>query len=117
MIEFGGIIYYLDINAFDKVVSMSNKPNEKLKQSEKKTVTNEKGLIIGTETIETSQDKGKEIDAAKYDILRMMIEVLIDYDEEGDTSLGADRALEKTPLSYKLAFNTLYNYGILKEKE
>lgn len=47
----------------------------------------------------------------------MMVEVLIDSDDESDTSLGADRALEKTPLSYKFAFNTLIEYGILKEKE
>ena len=47
----------------------------------------------------------------------MMIETLIDYDDESDTSMGAERALDKTPLSYKLAFNTLYHYGILKEKE
>ncbi len=47
----------------------------------------------------------------------MMIEVLIDYDDEIDDSLGADRALSKTPISYKLAFNTLFNCGVLKEKE
>jgi hypothetical protein len=46
-----------------------------------------------------------------------MIEVLIDYDDEdSDTTLGVERALDKTPLAYKIAFNTLYNYGILKEK-
>jgi hypothetical protein len=46
-----------------------------------------------------------------------MVEILLDFEDESDASLGAERALEKTPLSYKLAFNTLYNYGILKEKE
>jgi hypothetical protein len=117
MIEFGGVIYYIDINAFDKAVTTPNKPTEKVKQSDKKTVTNEEGNIVGTETVELIRERGKEIDAPKYDVLRMMLEVLIDYDDESDTSLGADRALDKTPLSYKLAFNTLINYGILREKE
>ena len=64
--------------------------------------------------------RGKEIDGPKYEILRAMIQVMIDFEletEESDTSLGADRALDKKSLSYKIAFNTLYNYGILKEKE
>jgi len=50
-------------------------------------------------------------------VIRTMIEVILDYEDESDASLGSERALEKTPLSYKLAFNTLYNYGIIKEKE
>jgi predicted Rossmann fold flavoprotein len=60
----------------------------------------------------------KEIDFTKFELLRTMLDVVIDYmGEETDTSLGAERDLESTPLSYKIAFNTLYNYGILKEKE
>jgi len=66
---------------------------------------------------EISQQRGKEIDAPKYDILKTMLEVLLDYEEDADTDLGAERALSTTPLSHKLAFNTLYKYGILKETE
>jgi hypothetical protein len=51
-------------------------------------------------------------------MIRLMMEILMDGTEEtDDDTLGADRALEKTSLSYKIAFNTLYNYGILKEQE
>jgi len=39
----------------------------------------------------------------------------MDYNEELDTSLGADRALDKIPLSVKLAFNTLIKEKILVE--
>jgi hypothetical protein len=48
-----------------------------------------------------------------------MIDTLLDFidDDEEDITLGSERALSKKPLSYQLAFNTLYNYGILKEKE
>jgi hypothetical protein len=119
MIEFGGIYYYIDINAFDKAVTSPNKTNKEDKQTETKTVTDDKGNVIGTEINTISREKDKEIETAKYDVLRLMLEVLIEHgnDEDNDTTLGADRALEKNSLSYKIAFNTLYNYGILKEKE
>lgn len=119
MIEYGGVIYYIDVEAFEKIVSSTNKPTEKVKTQDKKTVTNENGQVIGTELLESTRERGKEIDPSKYDVLRMMIEVLIDDDsnDDEDTTLGADRALGKKSLSYKLAFNTLYHYGILKEKE
>ena len=45
-----------------------------------------------------------------------MLDVVLDFEDEIDATLGAERALESTPLSFKLAFNTLYNYGIIKEK-
>ena len=119
MIEFGGVQYYFDIDAVDKVItSKMGKPTDKVSLTEHKEVTDEEGKIVGAETVVTTSLRGKEIDGPKYEIIRLLIETLIDYDDdETDTSLGADRALEKTPLSYKLAFNTLYNYGILKEKE
>ena len=118
MIEFGGVVYYIDLDALDKIITpKGNKPNDKITLQEKKIVLDDKGNVVGTEIDKTTSLRGKEIDGPKYDVLRMFIETLIDYDDDDtDTTLGADRALEKTPLSYKLAFNTLYNYGVLKEK-
>lgn len=118
MIEFGGVLYYLDMDAFDKAITPNNiKSTDKIKTTDKKVVTNEEGKVIGTEIIESVRERGKEVDGAKYDILRMMIEIIMDNKDETDDSLGADRALEKTSLSYKLAFNTLFRYGIIKEQE
>lgn len=118
MIDFGGTIYYLDMEAFDKAITPPNiKPTDKIKQVDKKTVTNEEGKVVGTETIESVRERGKEVDGAKYDMLRMMVEIIMEEKSEVDDTLGADRALEKSPLSYKIAFNTLYRYGIIKEQE
>lgn len=116
MIEFGGKVYVIDMNKLDKVITPDLKwENKKVSEVEVKTVRNSEGEIIGTETIEKTYNKNKEIDAIKYEGLRMCIEVLIDYDEEMDETLGSERALAKAPLSYKLAFNTLLHEGILKE--
>lgn len=118
MIEFGGEIYYIDIKALDDAIT----PNKdwavgRVTDIEKKTTLNPDGSIASVEVIERTYNKVKEIDAAKYDTLRMCIEILIDYDEEADDTLGVDRVLDKTPLSYKMAFNTLMKEGILKQHE
>jgi hypothetical protein len=119
MIEFGGTIYYIDISAFDKVITpVGFKPTDTITSTETKITKDGSGDIITIEEFSTSSLRGKEIDAAKFEVIRTMLDVVLDYgDDESDTSLGSERALEKTPLSFKIAFNTLINYGIIKEKE
>jgi len=121
MIEFGGVHYYIDLEALDKVTSVNNIDNGEAIVTEQKIIKDNNDKVIGFEEKKTFTLKVKEIEVVKYDIVRMMIEVLIDYNEQSgealDDSLGIDRALQKTPLSYKVAFNTLYNCGVLKEKE
>lgn len=118
MIEFGGVLYYIDFEALDKsICSDKSWKARNVTDVEVKTVTDENDKVVGKEKVEKTYYKGKEIDGAKYDMIRLFIEVLIDYDEEIDDTLGTERALSKTPLSYKLAFNTLLKEGILKEKE
>ncbi len=118
MIEFGGIIYFIDLKQLDKAITPDPKwETKKITEIEVKTVTDSEGKVVGTEKLEKTFNKGKEIDAVKYEVLRQCIEVLIDYDAETDESLGAERALGSTPLSYKLAFNTLIKEGILIEVE
>jgi hypothetical protein len=118
MIEFGGSYYYIDFDALDKVVCSDKAWKAgKVTDVEIRTVSDEKGKKTGEERVEKTYYKGKEIDGAKYDLIRLFIEVLIDYDDDVDDTLGTDRALGKTPLSYKIAFNTLLKEGILKEKE
>jgi len=117
MVEFGGNIYFIDLNAFNEIVTVKN--DEPLKNFDKKYILDDEGKIIQTEVLESIRERVKEIEAPKYDILRELLMVVLDYDggEEDDALLGAERALNKTPLSYQIAFNTLLSYGVLKEKE
>ena len=119
MIEFGGSIYYIDLDALEKTIKpIGVEPTDRVTEHEQKTYLDAEGKITGSEIVEVSRDRGREIDGAKYEMVRLMIEILMDGTEEtDDDTLGADRALEKTSLSYKIAFNTLYTYGILKEQE
>lgn len=119
MIEFGGIIYYIDLDALEKTITPSGvSPKDKIKTTERTEYFNELNEYTGSEVHESVNFRGKEIDMAKYEIVRNLIDFILDYDEdEIDATLGVDRVLEKTPLSFKIAFNTLYHYEILKEKE
>jgi len=119
MIEFGGSIYYIDLDALEKTILPKGlDPKEKIIEREEKIHVGADDKIIHTDITELSRERGREIDGAKYEMVRLMMEILMDGGEEtDDATLGAERALDKTSLSYKIAFNTLYHYGILKEQE
>ncbi len=55
------------------------------------------------------------INAPKYEILRLMVDVLLTQNEEVDTEMGI-YGLNKASIPFKIAYNTLINYNILKEK-
>jgi len=119
MIEFGGSIYYIDLDALEKtIIPKGVNPTDKVIEREEKVHVDSDNKVVHTDITEVSRERGREIDGAKYEMIRLMMEILMDGSEEtDDTTLGAERALDKTSLSYKIAFNTLYNYGILKEQE
>jgi hypothetical protein len=117
MIEFGGTIYHIDLDAYGDTIKLNNyDPRELLIESVTKTTTDESGKVISTEVLETKRERGADIDSTKYELVRVLIDVLMDdVGEDDDDTLGVDRALEKRALSYRIAFNTLMEYGILKE--
>ena len=51
----------------------------------------------------------------KYETIRTLFEVILTTQDEVDGDLGVERALGKLPLPFKLSFNTLIEYGIIKE--
>jgi hypothetical protein len=117
MLEFGDSVYYFDLKAFDKAITIvDNTKGKTLLDKEIKQTLNERNEVVMTEIYEKTTPKNKEVDATKYEILKTFIEYVIDYSDESDDVLGADRALSQTPLAFKIVFNTLLNEGILKEK-
>jgi len=116
MIEFGGIIYQLDLDALNEAIKIKGQNSKDIVERVEKTYTNEKGEVTGGEILETFRGRFPLLDSNKYEIIRMLIDILMDdVDEEPDDSLGIERALSKKPVSYRIAFNTLKNYKILKE--
>ena len=119
MIEFGGIQYYLDLGEFEKLIRLNDVSTESnICESVTKTYIDESGKVSSSEVIETDRERAAEIDSTKHELVRNLIDIVLDdIDEENDDTLGVDRVLEKRPLSYKIAFNTLIHYGILKEHQ
>jgi hypothetical protein len=118
MLEFGGVNYSFSLEGFSKAIKLGNSdPKELIKfvTTETKTGVDAK---VTTKVSETTSERGLEIDSAKYELIKTMIEIIMDdVDVEADDTLGVDRAFDKFNLSYKIAFNTLLSYGILVESE
>lgn len=117
MIEFGGNTYYIDIDVLNDTITPKT-DGSKQSSTHTKTYLDGLGTIISVEVDESSHERVTEVSAAKYDIIRTMLDVVLDITDadEVDDTMGAERGLEKTTISFKIAFNTLYHYGILKEK-
>jgi len=115
-LDFGGITYYIDLEAFDKLLSIDGNLSPKTVIDTVETETfDAEGKLIGSEISKTTTSKNKEINIATYETLRMFLEMVLTYHDESDDTLGADRALLSTPLSFKISFNTLLKHGIIKE--
>lgn len=120
MIEFGGQHYYIDFDAIDNLIasdkSLIAQEIEEIEISE--TIKDVDGTPEKTtHTVTRRFPKGKEIDGSKYDIMNLMLQIIVGTPDEHDDTLGGDRALAKTTLNYKIAFNTLIKYGILAVSE
>jgi len=115
LIDIGGTIFTIDLDTFGKLLTTSK--DDKGVETETKTNYDEEGKQIGTTVISREYDKGPEIDGPKYDVIRMCLEIIFTFQEELDDSLGFENAMSKTPVSFKMAFNTLLSYGIIKEVE
>jgi hypothetical protein len=92
MIEVLGEMYYLDLTSLDNVVEV--------KQGSKPETDEE---IV----------EGQQFSLIKYDVLKIMIEVIMSEREEMDNNLGVIK-INTLSLPFKLAFNTLLKYNIIK---
>lgn len=118
MLDIGGVLYMVDLNAMDKMLSLESASDDKMVIEKEITKTLDKeGNVEGIEELTKEYFRGKEINGPKYDMIRMFFEVILTYNEELDDELGIDRALGKTTLPFKLAFNSLLEYGIIREIE
>jgi len=115
MIEFGNVIYSIDLSAYENAIKIrETDPTE----SVTKTYLDSEGNVMSKEVLETKREKTLEVDSTKYELIRALLEVVLDdVEDDMDDSLGSDRALSKRPLSYRIAFNTLLSYGILIEED
>lgn len=117
-LEFGGSVYFIDLNAFDKLLTIDGLLDPKNVVETETTINYNDKDKISEKTVTTREsEKNKEINIAAYETVRMLIEIVLTYSEsdEVDDTLGAQRALQSSSLSFKIAFNTLLRYNIIRE--
>lgn len=113
MLDIGGKIFKFDLDALENIIRVDN--SEKYEEYQEKITKDKEGNIITQEFVKTETPRSREIDATKYESIRNFMEVILVYNEEIDSTLGLDRALDSAPLPFKMAFNTLFDYGIIVE--
>ena len=116
MIEILGDYYYIDFTALNRFL-MSDESFYSGTTIEREINTtfdgNEK--VIGSQELISYKDKPREINAVRYEIIRGFIDDIGGgpNDEIQDPEMGANN-LVKMSVRFKIAYNTLYYYGILK---
>lgn len=113
MIKIFGEYYYIDFEEIDFFLELSD--NDLVVNKETTTTSNPDGTVTKTET-DKEYVKSKEINSVRFELIRNFITDLGDevQDEEEDEMLG-NKNLGKTSIRFKLAFNTLLAYRILKK--
>lgn len=117
LLTVGGQNYFIDFANIEKVLSSGNSGGFK------------GGMITETEINETYEEgkempstkvvitrtfhKSKEVDGFRYETIRNMIDILLTTEDVEDLKGG----LGSQPISFKIAFNTLIEYGILNIAE
>jgi hypothetical protein len=120
MIEFAGIAYKLDLNAFSKAIEVEGqKHTDILSEKVFKEHLNELNGLQTTEITTNETLRGVTIDSTKYELLRFLIDMIIDEElhDSPDESLGIDRFMSKKSFGYRLAFNTLLDNKIIVGEE
>lgn len=115
VLEFGGVAYYLDFDGLQNLLKVDDGLESDEIDETETTTTFFQGGLEKTEITVRKYPKGKEIDISKYETYRSLVEILLTFHDESDDSLGTERALSGASLPFKIAFNTLVKYGILKE--
>lgn len=103
-IDVDGVSYYLDLDAYHEAVKMPQRPVIKV-------VKDENGNDV---EIEEMEDGG--LNVSKYELLKFVLEIVMEEkgSEDIDKAMGMSYGFKLMPFSFKLSFNTLLAYGIMK---
>jgi hypothetical protein len=115
MISFGGMNYFVDLEAVDEwLTGDEDLQAQEVKDVEIKEFFDNTGQKTGSEKTTRIYHKGKEVDGAKFELINFMLQIVLGDMEPMDDTLGEERAFSDKSLSYKMAFNTLRKWGIIK---
>ena len=127
-LEFGGNVFYVNMTSIIDVIRIDPIENEipmmevlppqvPVKKSKSKKVVEPE--VPMNEDILFLPDLGSsiQVDISKWEVLRMMIETIMNTHTEIDDKLGLAGLNNNTTIPFKIAFNTLLKYDILQEEK
>lgn len=118
MISFDGVNYYIDLAAIDELIGAEESLQAKeVSDHEIKVFRDADGKITGSEEFTRTYMKSKEVDGAKYETINFMLQIVMSEAEPMDDTLGSERAFNSMPFNYKMAFNTLKKFGVIKAED
>ena len=113
MLDFGGSVYYLNVDKFTELIKMDHPNGNEIIETTTKEIKDAEGVTITSEVLTVKRERDMYIQQTMYELLREMIDIVLNETDEMDEELGSERALDKMSISYKMAFNTLIHYKIL----
>ena len=115
MFEFLGETYYIDLKKIDKILISDSSFEEGVTPStEITTYFDAANAQVSKEIIETEHYNNKEINGVRYEIIRGFITDLGESEITNKDEIGRIK-IDELSIRFKLAFNTLLFYNILKK--
>ena len=96
LLDIGGKLYFIDLKSIYEAV----------KAHDTQFVRDNKGNQVRAD---------REIDISRWEVVKTMIEIVLTPDAEIDDRMGFIGVNNSVTIPFKIAFNTLIMYGILKE--
>ena len=129
-LEFGGNAFYINLDAIldsIRIDYVDQPPIQELPQPEVTVKKSRKGKkeepipsiepINEQSEIIPEQNNGIQVDISKWEILRLMIDAIMNTNTDVDDKLGMAGLNNNSSIPFKIAFNTLLKYNILQEEE
>lgn len=127
MINIDGVIYYIDMDKLLDFVLSSNENERNCSQTIIQSygyprnqmgefMTDEKFTLMSKEVSEAKQGIAETNQNIRYDMMKTFLSVLLDISQNDFASTGketSDFTLEDLSFGQRLAFNTLYEKGII----
>jgi hypothetical protein len=104
--------YYFDLDALSQFIRIEKDEtvDDILGEDGEENLKEE--LKDSTETVE-----GQIIDITKWETIKVMIESVLSENSPVDEAMGRTKLGEQLSIPFRLSFNTLLNYKIIKEQQ
>jgi hypothetical protein len=119
LLNIGGQNYFIDFQSAEKLLtSGSTFKGGKVEDKETTETFDSDGKLIGKVVITKETLRGKEVDMFRYETIKDMMDIIFSDDDEEDPAVKVNKKkLDSQPMSFKIAFNTLLEYGVLNIAE